>query len=81
MNRPARICVEVCVAVLGILLVLGGVAVWRLASGPVPVDFLTPYLEQAFNDREDGKAQLFDASLLLVCRVSVADQQHAGDGS
>ena len=55
MNRPARICVEVCVAVLGIVLVLGGVAVWRLASGPVPVGFLTPYLEQAFNERQDGE--------------------------
>ena len=54
MNRPARIGVEICVAVLGVLLVLGGIAVWRLSSGPVPVDFLTPYLEEAFNDREDG---------------------------
>ena len=54
MNRPARICVEICVALLAIVLVLGGVAVWRLSSGPVQVDFLTPYLEEAFNDREDG---------------------------
>jgi len=54
MNRPARICVEVCVGALGVLVVLAGIALWRLSAGPVPVDFLTPYLEEAFNDREDG---------------------------
>ena len=38
------------------LAILVGIAVWRLSSGPVAVDFLTPYLEAAFNESEEGAA-------------------------
>lgn len=34
--------------------VVVGLLIWRLSSGPVTLDFVTPYLEAAFSDPDDG---------------------------
>lgn len=36
------------------LVAVGGLAAWRLDSGPVPLDFLTPHLESALNAQARG---------------------------
>lgn len=53
-SRSTRICIEVLAGLLAGLAILTGIAVWRLSAGPVAVDFLTPYLEDAFNEAEEG---------------------------
>ena len=53
-SRSTRICIEVLAGLLAGLAILAGVAVWRLSAGPVAVDFLTPYLEAAFNEAEEN---------------------------
>jgi Protein of unknown function/AsmA-like C-terminal region len=40
--------------VIAVVALLAGLAIWRLSSGPVSVDFLTPYLEQSFAGNERG---------------------------
>ena len=52
--RSTRICIEVLAGLLAGLAILAGIAVWRLSAGPVAVDFLTPYLEAAFNEAEES---------------------------
>ncbi len=53
-ERSARILTEVVIGAIAVVALLSGLAVWRLSAGPVPVDFLTPYLEQSFADNERG---------------------------
>jgi hypothetical protein len=49
--RASRFLLEViAVAALGII-ILAGFSVWRLMQGPVPLDFLSPHIEQAFNSQ------------------------------
>lgn len=49
-GHAARILVEVLIGVVAGILILGGIGIWRLSTGPAPVDFLTPRLEAAFNE-------------------------------
>ncbi len=49
-QRSLRITLEVVIGVLAGLAILAGVGVWRLSSGPVHLEFLTPYLEEALKD-------------------------------
>ena len=48
------IVIEAVSAVLIGLVVLAGLLFWRLSTGPVKVDFLTPWIEQTLNDAETG---------------------------
>lgn len=51
-RRSSLIALEIILGFFAGLLILAGVSVWRLSSGPVHLDFLTPYLEAAFEDPE-----------------------------
>lgn len=55
-RRTTRIVVEVIAAFVGVLLLIAGFGAWRLASGPIPIDFLTPYMVEALSG--DGSARV-----------------------
>jgi len=48
-RRTSLILSEIVAGLLAGLIALGGIAAWRLNTGPVPLDFLTPHLETALN--------------------------------
>ena len=52
--RSSRIVLEVVAGVLAVAVLLGLVAFWRLSSGPVHLDFLTPQIEAALDDPDSG---------------------------
>ncbi len=55
LRRSTLIVTEIMIGIIAVLGLLIGVAVWRLSSGPVALDFLTPYLESAFTASEGGR--------------------------
>lgn len=62
--RGTRICLEVFIGLIAGLMLLGGIVIWRLSSGPVNVDFLTPYLEAALSDEASGITVDIDETVL-----------------
>ncbi|RED53649.1 AsmA-like C-terminal domain-containing protein [Aestuariispira insulae] len=50
--RSLRFFVEVCAGLLAGLFILIAAAVWKLSSGPVELDFITPSLEEALNSQD-----------------------------
>jgi hypothetical protein len=52
--RSAKIITEVIIGVIAVVALGAGLAIWRLSTGPLAVDFLTPYLEESFADNERG---------------------------
>ncbi len=54
LKRSAKICLEVLLGTVATVAVVIGLLVWRLSSGPVTLDFITPYLEAAFSDPDAG---------------------------
>ena len=52
--RTTRIALEVAAGIIGVAVILAGVAFWRLTMGPVPLDFLAPRIEQALSDESGG---------------------------
>ena len=48
-RRTTRIVIEVIAAIVGVVLLVAGFAAWRLTSGPIPLDILTPYVTQALS--------------------------------
>jgi|GEM_PF-1726592 len=69
------------------LAILAGAAVWRLSSGPVSLEFMTPLLEQAVNDEvEDyrlkiGETVLTWAGWERAVDILTKDVQIFGDAS
>ncbi len=53
-RRTSLIVSEILAGLLAGSIALGGLAAWRLHSGPVPLDFLTPHLEEALRDSDAG---------------------------
>lgn len=53
-RKTTKIAIEVVIGVLAGLALLSGLALWRLSTAPVEIDFLTPYLEAAF-EKSDSK--------------------------
>ncbi|MEE8443705.1 MAG: DUF3971 domain-containing protein, partial [Alphaproteobacteria bacterium] len=53
-RRTSLIVSEILAGLLAGTIALGGLAAWRLHSGPVPLDFLTPHLEEALRDSDAG---------------------------
>ncbi len=51
--------------VAGLLIALPLFA-WRLASGPIALDFLTPYIEEALSSKESGLAVDLDTTVLAL---------------
>ncbi len=64
-RKSSLFVLELIAALLVITAVVAGIAVWRLSSGPVQLDFLTPYVEEAFVDQEQGM-RLDVATTMLV---------------
>ncbi|HSR71918.1 MAG TPA: DUF3971 domain-containing protein, partial [Kiloniellales bacterium] len=52
--RTTRITLEVAVGLLAGVALLLGIAFWRLTTGPVELDFLTPRIEAALSDPQAG---------------------------
>ncbi|MCX7355126.1 MAG: DUF3971 domain-containing protein, partial [Alphaproteobacteria bacterium] len=48
-RRTTRIFVEIVAALVGVFLLVAGFSAWRLSSGPIPLDFLTPYVAPALS--------------------------------
>ncbi|MDJ0608999.1 MAG: AsmA-like C-terminal domain-containing protein [Kiloniellales bacterium] len=65
-KRSLRICLQTLagLAVLGAVLV--GAGSWRLAQGPVKLDFLTPYLESAVRLGTEEKSRLKIGETVLI---------------
>jgi hypothetical protein len=53
-RTTSKLLIELVGVILAGLVVLGGLAAWRLASGPIAVNFLTPLIEQGLNDAANG---------------------------
>ncbi|RMD64041.1 MAG: hypothetical protein D6826_03455, partial [Alphaproteobacteria bacterium] len=49
-----RIALEVIIGLMAVAALLVGVALWRLSSGPVQLEFLTPRIERALSDPRGG---------------------------
>jgi hypothetical protein len=54
--RTARLLLEIVGILVGGVLVLAAIAIWRLSTAPVEARFIRPYLEQAINDANLGFA-------------------------
>ncbi|MCH8154645.1 MAG: AsmA-like C-terminal domain-containing protein, partial [Proteobacteria bacterium] len=54
--KSSRIALEVVAGILAVLVLLMLVAIWRLSSGPVQLDFLTPRIEAALADPQSGRS-------------------------
>ncbi len=52
--KSSRIVLEVVAGILAVLVLLMLVALWRLSTGPVQLDFLTPRIEAALTDPQSG---------------------------
>lgn len=52
--RSTRIALEVVAGVLAVAVLLSLVALWRLTTAPVQLDFLTPHIEAALADTQRG---------------------------
>ena len=50
--------------ILALLAIPAAVLLWRLASGPVAVDFLTPYIAEAFQDSTENSSVEVGATVL-----------------
>ncbi len=53
-RRVVKIVSRILLGLMAVVVVAAVAAVWRLSSGPIPVNFLTPYLEEALADIESG---------------------------
>lgn len=52
--RTGRLLLEIAGVLVGGVLVLAAIAIWRLSAAPVEARFIRPYLEQAINDANLG---------------------------
>lgn len=53
-RRTSLIVSEIIAGLLAGMVALGGLVAWRLHAGPVPLDFLTPHLEEALKTEGRG---------------------------
>ncbi|MEE8084324.1 MAG: DUF3971 domain-containing protein, partial [Alphaproteobacteria bacterium] len=53
-QKSTRIVLEVAAGILAVVVLVIGMALWRLSSGPVHLDFLTPRIESALSDPQSG---------------------------
>lgn len=63
--RFAIITIEILAGILVLTSVVLGIAVWRLSSEPVQLNFLTPYLNETFNESLDGREVQVGETLLI----------------
>ncbi|MEE8504795.1 MAG: AsmA-like C-terminal domain-containing protein [Kiloniellales bacterium] len=53
-QKSTRIALEVAAGILAVVVLVVGMAFWRLSTGPVHLDFLTPRIESALSDPQSG---------------------------
>ena len=53
-RRTSLIALEIVAGLLTGMVALGGLVAWRLHAGPVPLEFLTPYLEESLKTEGRG---------------------------
>ncbi|MCB9989794.1 MAG: hypothetical protein H6867_00250 [Rhodospirillales bacterium] len=53
-SRTTLVALEIFAVLAGLLLLVGGVFIWRLSSGPVDVGFAKDYVQQALHDPVNG---------------------------
>ena len=53
-RRVLKIVSRLLLGLVAVVVVAAVATAWRLSSGPIPVSFLTPYLEEALADIESG---------------------------
>jgi len=58
LGRCSLVFFELLAGLLALLLLGGGVLAWRLTQAPLSVDWLTPHIEQAINDRSPVRVEL-----------------------
>jgi len=63
-SRTARITVEIVAAVVAGTAILLAIAVWRLSTAPVSLDFLTPSIERALSATDGSFAIRLDRTVL-----------------
>ena len=63
-RRTARLVLEYCAAIVAGIIVVAALAAWRLSSGPIALDFLTPYIEEALSAEDGSIAVELDQTVL-----------------
>lgn len=64
-RRSTIILLEVVIGLIALAVILGGVAVWRLSQGPLPLGFLASELETALSDPERGISVSIETTVLV----------------
>jgi hypothetical protein len=65
LRRSTRILLEVVIGLMAAVALLVGVSLWRLSEGPLRVDVLTPYLEQALGGGDQGASVEIGETVLI----------------
>lgn len=63
-RRTTRITLEIVAVILAGLAVAIGLMAWRLSTGPLSIDFLTPYIEKALDVRDGDMTVRVDDTVL-----------------
>lgn len=64
MRRIGILAVECCIGLIAAAALIVGVAFWRLTEGPVSIDFLVPYVEEALGDIDENADVEVEETLL-----------------
>ena len=63
-RRTVGLVLECCAALIAGIIVVAALAAWRLSSGPIALDFLTPYIEEALSAEDGSIAVELDQTVL-----------------
>ena len=69
MRRIGILAAEGCIGLIAVVALVVGVVFWRLTEGPVAIDFLVPYVEEALGDIDEN-ANVEVAETLLAWNPS-----------
>lgn len=64
-RRTSLIVSEIIAGLLAGMVALGGLVAWRLHAGPIPLDFLTPHLEEALKSEGRGYSVDIDKTVAV----------------
>ena len=64
MHKVTKTIIQLVAGIFGSLAIIFGVAAWRLSSGPVSIGFLSPYIAEAFEDKDLSYRLKFDDTVL-----------------
>ena len=65
LKRSATVLLEIVGTLVAGIAIAGGLLAWRLSQGPISLDFLTPYVEQALDSPNHGVKVKFDRTVLV----------------